>query len=60
MKILSFVLLISCLCVAFSQTPPIWGGNLRYSVNVSILYDDPIMRWNFTYYYDWNVKAERY
>jgi hypothetical protein len=45
------------LSVTFTQTPPIWGGNTRYSVNVSILYDDPIMRWNFTYYYDWNVKS---
>lgn len=40
-----------------SQTPPIWGGNLQYSVNVSIIYDKPIMKWNFTYYYNWNLKA---
>ena len=60
MKFLSIFLLFAIFSCSFSQTPPIWGGNMRYSVNVSILYDQPIMRWNFTYYYDWNVKSERY
>lgn len=36
---------------------PIWGGNLQYSVNVSFIYDDPVMKWNFTYYYNWNVQS---
>lgn len=57
MKYLQIFLLITLLGISLSQNPPIWGGNIRYSVNVSILYDDPIMRWNFTYYYDWNVKS---
>jgi hypothetical protein len=57
MKYFTFVLIAVLLGVTLTQTPPIWGGNTRYSVNVSILYDDPIMRWNFTYYYDWNVKS---
>lgn len=57
MKYLQIFLLITLLGITLSQAPPIWGGNIRYSVNVSILYDDPIMRWNFTYYYDWNVKS---
>jgi hypothetical protein len=60
MRILSIYLLLVLLGFTLTQTPPIWGGNTRYSVDVNILYDKPIMRWNFTYYYDWNVKSERY
>ena len=45
---------------------PNWGGNnthFGFSVNatlndVSDAPDHPI--WNFSYYYDWNLKAERY
>lgn len=52
--ILGFSLLIlGVLC----QNPPIWGGSLQYSVNVSLLNNKPIMRWNLTYYYNWNVKS---
>jgi len=40
-----------------AATPPIWGGSLMYSVNVSFIYDDPIMKWNFTYYYNWKLKS---
>lgn len=58
---LKFIALIALvLALTQCQKPPIWGGNFQYVVNVSILYDDPIMRWNFTYYYNWNFKAERY
>ncbi len=39
------------------QTPPIWGGNLQYSVNVTMTNNDPVMKWNFRYYYNWNLKA---
>lgn len=54
-KIALSIMLIVCLS-AQSQ-PPIWGGSLQYSVNVSFIYDNPVMKWNFTYYYDWNVKS---
>jgi hypothetical protein len=59
----------SCLYLAFlatlavvlsAQTPPSWGGNPRYTVKVKMLNNDPIVSWNFTYFYDWNLKAERY
>lgn len=54
--ILALVAVTSCL----AADPPFWGGNPVYTVNVSMLYDKPVLRWNFTYYYDWNKKAERY
>ena len=54
------LLLFLLLVVAFSQTPPPWGGNPVYTVRVKMLNNDPITTWNFTYYYDWNLKAERY
>lgn len=60
MKLLSLCMLTAIVAVVICQNFPIWGGNTRYSVNVNMLYDKPIMRWNFTYYYDWNLKAERY
>ena len=45
---------------------PNWGGNAtHFGFSVNATFDDtadspehPI--WNFTYYYDWNLKAERY
>lgn len=40
-----------------AQTPPSWGGNPRYTVRVNILNNAPAVRWNFTYYYDWNQKV---
>jgi hypothetical protein len=43
-----------------SQIPPFWGGNPRYTVRVKMLYDSPKIVWNFTYYYDWNFKVEKY
>ncbi len=39
------------------QTPPTWGGNPRYTVNVKMLNDNPAVTWMFKYYYDWNLKA---
>lgn len=58
MKILILSLLL--LALVHTQTPPNWGGNPRYSVKVQMQNDDPAVKWNFTYYYDWNLKAERY
>jgi len=52
-------LLLICGLVS-SQTPPTWGGNPRYTVKVKMLNNDPKVIWNFTYYYDWNQKVERY
>jgi hypothetical protein len=46
--------LVSC------QTPPSWGGNPRYTVKVKLLNNKPVATWNFIYYYDWNLKVERY
>ena len=60
MNKLSFLLILSVIAIASSQKPPFWGGNPVYSVNVSFLYNDPVMTWNFTYFYNWNLKAERY
>ena len=54
------VLLLALLCVTISQTPPTWGGNPRYTVNVTLLNNKPIATWNFIYYYDWSQKVERY
>jgi hypothetical protein len=54
LSFLIFATLVSC------QTPPNWGGNPRYTVKVKMLNDDPVATWNFTYYYDWNQKVERY
>ena len=45
------LLQISC------QTPPMWGGNPRYTVKVAMVYDDPKANWTFTYYYDWSQKV---
>ena len=56
----SLKLIASLLIITLSlsaPTPPIWGGALQYSVNVSFIYDKPVMTWNFTYYYNWNLKA---
>ncbi len=58
---LNLILSLVFITISLSApTPPIWGGALQYSVNVSIIYDEPVMTWNFTYYYNWNLKAERY
>ena len=51
-----FVLMIAMLVVN-AQQPPKWGGNPRYTVRVNMLNNDPAIRWNFTYYYDWNQKV---
>lgn len=45
---------------SLAQTPPMWGGNPRYTVKVEMLNNKPAIKWNFTYYYDWSQKAERY
>lgn len=57
MKYLSILLLV---LLANAATPPSWGGNPRYTVKVKMLNDDPVATWNFIYYYDWTIKAERY
>lgn len=53
-------LLVTLAAVVAAQKPPFWGGNPRYTVKVKMLNNDPIVSWNFTYFYDWNLKAERY
>lgn len=63
MKLSDFILiaLISLLAIHLhAQTPPTWGGNPRYTVKVKMQNNDPAVNWTFTYYYDWNLKAERY
>lgn len=56
-------LLLACVLVlaAVAQpNPPFWGGKPQYKVNVVMTDDSPIMTWNFSYYYDSTIKAERY
>jgi hypothetical protein len=59
-KLALAILLLTVLGVAVGQTPPSWGGNPRYTVRVKMLNDKPAVSWNFTYFYDWTLKAERY
>lgn len=54
------VILATLVVLALAQTPPNWGGNPRYTVKVKMLNDDPAVVWNFTYFYDWSLKSERY
>jgi hypothetical protein len=58
MKILTLIFLIFAL--ALTQTPPFWGGFPQYTVNITMLNNNPILKWNFTYYYDSVLKVERY
>jgi hypothetical protein len=61
MKSLSCVAFLYLIFVSYcANTPPTWGGNPRYTVNVTMLYDKPKLIWNFTYYYDATLKVERY
>ncbi len=53
--ILALLALLSVTVV--SNTPPTWGGNPKYTVNVTMLYDKPKLIWNFTYYYDATLKV---
>ena len=55
-------LLLSCvLVVMFTQpSPPWWGGRPQYKVEVLMTYNKPVMTWNFSYFYDSILKAERY
>ena len=55
LAILLFLVLLSN-----QQSPPFWGGNPQYTVRVLMTNDHPAMQWNFTYYYDATLKAERY
>ena len=54
------IIFLALISLSFCQTPPSWGGNPRYTVKVKMLNDAPVATWNFMYYYDWNLKAERY
>jgi hypothetical protein len=54
------VVVLTLVLISFAQKPPTWGGNPRYTVRVKMLNDDPVATWNFTYFYDWTQKAERY
>lgn len=58
---LYLLLILTIFSVAFSSpTPPYWGGNPQYTIKVLMTNDDPKMQWNFTYYYDAIIHAERY
>ena len=52
-------LLVSLSC-SQNYTPPFWGGNPQYTVKVLMTNNAPALQWNFTYYYDATIKAERY
>lgn len=56
-NIFKIALALCFVCIIYTQTPPNWGGNPRYTVKVNMLNDDPATRWNFTYFYDWNQKV---
>lgn len=55
-----FFIILLAVALASAESPPFWGGNPRYTVKVKMLNDDPVATWNFLYFYDWNLKAERY
>jgi hypothetical protein len=40
--------------------PPFWGGNPQYKVRVALTNPEPIAFWDFDYFYDATLKAERY
>ena len=42
---------------AIAINPPSWGGNPVYTVRVEMLNNAPVAKWNFTYYYNSNLKA---
>ena len=54
------LIFITFLFIGLAQNPPFWGGNPRYSVKVHFTYDHPVAEWNFTYFYDSKLKAERW
>jgi hypothetical protein len=54
-KLFLYLLLIS---LSLAQpSPPFWGGNPQYTVDVVMTNNDPIAQWNFTYYYDATIHA---
>ena len=55
-----FIICLLLLSLTNTQKPPFWGGNPRYSVKVHFTYNKPVAEWNFTYLYDWSLKAERW
>ena len=57
---LAYLIVALFLGCCLAQTPPTWGGNPVYTVNVNMTYDKPVTNWTFTYEYNWNIKAERY
>lgn len=56
---LVFVLLLALACLSYCQTPPKWGGSPRFTVKVK-MHNNDLVNWTFVYYYDWNIKSERY
>lgn len=62
MKVICVFLLIAIACSfrVRAPSPPFWGGNPKYTVNITLMNDNPKVTWNFTYYYDSTLKAERY
>jgi len=54
------LIIIALVAVCFAISPPMWGGNPVYTVRVEMLNNAPVAKWNFTYYYNSNLKVERY
>jgi hypothetical protein len=67
---LKMALLACSVGIVCAATPPVpnWGGNAaHFGFSVEATFTDPADAgpgpnsvWNFTYYYDWKLKAERY
>ena len=61
-----FAVITAFVCVVADPPFPNWGGNAtHFAFSVDATFTDtadapehPV--WNFSYYYDWNLKAERY
>ena len=59
---MKFVIIVCLLLVLAASednpTPPGWGGNPQFSVKVNEVLNTTAF--SFMYYYNWNLKAERY
>ena len=60
LKVLVLTLALALITLQEAPSPPFWGGNPQYTVRVLMTNDHPQMQWNFTYYYDATIKADRY
>jgi hypothetical protein len=54
---MQIIVLALVIAIINSQTPPFWGGNPQYTVNITVLNAKPVLKWNFTYYYDSVLKV---